>query len=202
MFKKLFSKVRVGSFFGASAYELEHFMCGIGEAVIADTTITIRNYPFEPSLVFPEKVISVNELDAISWNSYPPLLKIGKEVIFISREKSEELRMFAERNGVQIFEGSLSWDWLLEPYLDTEYTNEIHERVMQRLQENGIEKQEVERIRREVGDQMNKYNFDTMLWEWGRLGLMDVLCAMRVKYTKKEFADFYHRAMEIQLRSK
>ena len=41
-----------------------------------------------------------------------------------------------------------------------------------------------------------------MLWDWGVLGLSDVLGAMRVKYNKEEFVDFYNRAMEIQLRTK
>lgn len=41
-----------------------------------------------------------------------------------------------------------------------------------------------------------------MLWDWNGLGLPDVLGAMRVKYTKEEFAEFYKRAMEIQLRTK
>ncbi len=38
---------------------------------------------------------------------------------------------------------------------------------------------------------MSKFNFKTMLWEWGDLGLNDVLAAMCVKYDKKEFEDFY-----------
>ncbi|WP_417602277.1 hypothetical protein [Owenweeksia hongkongensis] len=47
---------------------------------------------------------------------------------------------------------------------------------------------------------MLKYNFDTMLWEWGGLDLSDVLAAMRVKYNDEDFGNFYKQAMEIQLR--
>jgi hypothetical protein len=96
----------------------------------------------------------------------------------------------------------MNWDWLLEPYVDTEYTDEIDLRLTDLLSKNGIYKEEIDIIRDEVKEQMFKYNFDTMLWEWGGLGLSDVLAAMRVKYNKEQFANFYDRAMEIQLRTK
>ena len=70
------------------------------------------------------------------------------------------------------------------------------------MEKNGILNEEIDTIRHEVKEQMLKYNFDTMLWEWGGLGLSDVLSAMRVKYDKEKFVDFYNRAMEIQLRTK
>lgn len=147
-------------------------------------------------------MISANEINAISWDSYPPLIRIENEVIFISRENAEDLRRFVERNEIEIFESSRSWDWLLEPFLDTEYTEETDQRIISLLKENGFDKQEVYMIRNEVKEQMMKYNFDTMLWEWGCLGLQDVLSAMRLKYSKQDFIDFYRRAMEIQLRTK
>lgn len=73
-------------------------------------------------------------------------------------------------------------------------------RVTERLKEKGIETTEVEKIRSEVGAHMYKYNFDTMLWDWCSLGLVDVLSAMRAKYNKEEFRDFYIRALEIEKR--
>lgn len=69
------------------------------------------------------------------------------------------------------------------------------------LSENGISNEEVKNIRNEVKNQMIKYNFDTMLWEWGGLGLEDVLAAMRAKYNDKKFSEFYKRAMEIRFRN-
>tara|TARA_R110002020_G_scaffold23460_5_gene78008 strand:- start:1441 stop:1731 length:291 start_codon:yes stop_codon:yes gene_type:complete len=93
-------------------------------------------------------------------------------------------------------------DRILEPYLDTEFTKENQERVTERLSENGIEPSEVDKIRGEVGMQMYKYNFDTMLWDWCSLGLADVLSAMRARYNTDEFRDFYKRALEIEKRAK
>ena len=69
------------------------------------------------------------------------------------------------------------------------------------MNKGGISNDEINSIRNEVKDQMMKYNFDTMLWEWGGLGLEDVLAAMRAKYNKVKFDDFFKRAMEIQFRN-
>jgi len=46
---------------------------------------------------------------------------------------------------------------------------------------------------------MLKYNFDTMLWEWCFLGTLDVLSAMRTKYKKEQYKEFYERVMKIAL---
>lgn len=191
-----------GAFFGSSKYEMKNLLCGIGESEILDSEIKISKYPFEPSSVFPEKVISVNEINAISWDSYPPLIRIDNEVIFISREYSDQLKKFADNNKIETFEATRNWDWLLEPYVDTEYTDETDLRLTELLKKNGILKEEIDKIRSEVKEQMFKYNFDTLLWEQGGLGLSDVLGAMRVKYDKEQFAEFYNKAMEIQLRKK
>ncbi len=203
--KNIFKKKKeplTGVFFGSSEFEMKNLICGIGESEILDSEIKISKYPFEPSSIFPEKVINANEISAISWNSYPPLVRINNEVIFISREYSDQLKKFADRNKVETFEATRNWDWLLEPYVDTEYTDETDQRLRGLLEKNGILNEEIDTIRDEVKEQMFKYNFDTMLWDWGGLGLSDVLSAMRVKYNKEQFVDFYNRAMEIQLRTK
>ncbi len=203
--KKIFKRKKdplTGAFFGSSEREMKNLICGIGESKIMESKIKISKYPFEPSIAFPEKEFEADEINAISWDSYPPLIKIGNEVIFISREYSDDLKQFAERNKVRTFEATRNWNWLLEPYVDTEYTDETDLRLTDLLEKNGIIKEDIDKIRREVKEQMFKYNFDTMLWDWCSLGLSDVLGAMRVKYSKEQFADFYNRAMEIQLRTK
>jgi len=167
-FKNIFKKKKElmkGAFFGSSKYEMKNLLCGIGESEILDSEIKISKYPFEPSSVFPEKVISVNEINAISWDSYPPLIRIDNEVIFISREYSDQLKKFADNNKIETFEATRNWDWLLEPYVDTEYTDETDLRLTELLKKNGILKEEIDKIRSEVKEQMFKYNFDTLLWE-------------------------------------
>ena len=94
------------------------------------------------------------------------------------------------------------WGWILEPFLDTEFTAETDQRLTRLLESYGMTVENVQYLRAEVATQMVKYNFDTMLWEWVSFNASDVLRAMRVKYNKKEFRDFYKRVMEIALLTK
>lgn len=201
--KAFFNKakhLRKGAFFNSSQIEMDNFLCGIGESEILESEIRITDYPFKPSQAYPSRIFQASEIDAISFNSYPPLLKVNDEVIFISREHSNSLKLFITRNQVSTFEPTRNWSRILEPFLDTEYTPSNHDKILQLLSANNILENELILIREEVRSQMLKYNFDTMLWEWGDLALSDVLAAMRVKYNEEDFQDFFKRAMEIQLR--
>ena len=167
-----------------------------------DNEILISDYPFEPSLAFPNKVIKASEISSMSLDFGVCKIYVLEDIVFVSAEKKEVLKKFAEKHKVQLIATSWNWDWILEPYLDTEFTKENEQLVLDRLKENGIGQLEVDQLRAEVGKQMYKYNFDTMLWDWCSLGLADVLSAMRAKYKTNEFRDFYKRAIEIDKRIK
>ncbi|MFD2561620.1 hypothetical protein [Aquimarina rubra] len=179
-----------------------NLLCGIGDSEIHENTILISNYPFEPSFAHPEKLIKAIEIDAICVDFGALKIKIKDDIVFVSVEKKDALKTFAEKNNIPLIPHSWNWDWILEPYLDTEFTEENNKRVTARLLENGFSKIEINTIRKEVGKQMYKYNFDTMLWDWCSLSLFDVLSAMRAKYSKEEFREFYKRAIEIEKRKK
>jgi hypothetical protein len=203
IFKKIFSNKKDssrGGFLGTLGYKGDNLICGIGESKICDTEIEILKYPFKPSVVYFNNKIKVDQISAICFDAYPPLIRIENEVIIVSRENADALKKFAERNNIQLFVETRNWNWILEPYVDTEYMAEDDRRISELLNENGISKSEIDQIRDEVGKQMYKYNFGTMLWDWCSLGLQDVLSAMNAKYNENEFADFYKRAMEIELR--
>ena len=189
-----------GSFFNSSKYEMENLICGIGKSEISKDTIMIKNYPFEPSIAYPEKKFKSNEIEGICLDASPNYFKVKNELIFISKEYKTELKEFANRNKIEIFNQTWNWDRILEPFLDTEFNEKEKEITINWLIKNGISKTETKILRSEVYTQMYKYNFDTMLWDWISLGLFDVLSAMRVKYNKNEFIEFYNRAMEIELR--
>ncbi|MCP3929743.1 MAG: hypothetical protein GY705_11650 [Bacteroidetes bacterium] len=195
-------KVKVGSFFDSTPDELEKFLCGIGESEIKQTEIIIDNYPFEPSQVHPNRIIHFSEIDEIHLDNYPPTIKMGAELIFISREKIEPLGAFAENNKIPTTNRNANWQWITEPFLDTEYSEDQKERTIKILNANGISRDEVKQLRDEISKQMLKYNFDTMLWEWAALGLDDVLPAMRPKFGKEAFEEFYWKAMEIEQRKR
>lgn len=195
-------KTSKGAFFNATEYEMKNFLCGIGASKITENSIEITDYPFEPSIAYPNKTIKASEIDFISIDVGLCKIYVADDIIFVSAEKQEELKEFVENNNIKLIEHSWNWDWILEPYLDTPFTKEVAQQVLQKLIANGISKQEVDQIRTEVGEQMYKYNFDTMLQDWCSLGITDVLSAMRVKYGKNEFRDFYKRAIEIYKRRK
>ncbi|MFD2034452.1 hypothetical protein ACFSKL_06600 [Belliella marina] len=181
---------------------MKNLLCGIGKSNITDRQIQFSDYPFEPSYVYPNKTIQANEIDSMSVDFGICKIHIADDIVFVSAVKKEELKEFAKNNKIELTETSWNWDWILEPYLDTEFTKESEKRVLEKLIENGFEKKEVDKIRVEVGKQMYKYNFDTMLWDWCSLGLSDVLSAMRAKYNESEFREFYKRAIEIDKRKK
>ncbi|WP_299439808.1 hypothetical protein [uncultured Aquimarina sp.] len=179
-----------------------NLLCGMGDSEIGKDTILIKEYPFEPSIAYPEKLIKASEINSICVDFGVLKIKIKDDIVFMSAEKKEQLKIFAEKNKIPLFAYSWNWDWILEPYLDTEYTTENDQLVTDRLLENGFDKIEINEIRKEVGKQMYSYNFDTMLWDWCSLSLIDVLSAMRAKYNKEDFRDFYTRAMKIEKREK
>ena len=180
---------------------MRNLFCGIGESEILRRSIRISGYPFEPSSVHPNKEIYANEIEAIHLKEAPNTFGIGKELVFLSREYATELENFAKRNKIEVSDRASNWNLINEPFLDTEFDEKQKQRTLELLESNGISMEEVEKLRQEVGKQMYRYNFGTMLWEWCFLGLSDVLSSMRAKLDKKAFHEFYWRAMEIEQRS-
>ena len=184
-----------------NAITAKRLLCGIGTSSIGESIIEITDYPFEPSVVYPSASIEAHEIDAISLEFGVCKVYVKDDIVFVSAEKKKELELFAKVHNLKLIPYSWNWDLLLEPYLDTEFTKENEQRVLERLLENGFTANEIDAIRAEVEKQMYAYNFDTMLWDWCSLSLSDVLSAMRAKYNKVQFRDFYSRALEIEKRS-
>jgi len=180
--------------------EIGMFSIGLGESNIENNKIIISKYPFEPSLIYPDKNILPHEISEIHLDEYPPTLKVGEELIFISREKIDLLKEYAIKNNIKLKKRHSNWDYITTPFLDTEYDDEQNANIENKLKSNGILKEELINLRKEIAEQMYKYNFDTMLWEWCSLGLNDVLLAMRPKLSKQKFNEFYWKAMEIEQR--
>jgi hypothetical protein len=191
---------RIGSLLGTIKRYVGVPFCGIGEATILEYKIMFEGYPFEPSTVYKNGSIKWEDVDEIHLGCFPPTLKIGPELVFIERGKLAELKVFAERHELKQAKRNSNWDWITEPFLDTEFSPEEQRKTIEFLSKNGITESETMRLREEISEQMVKYNFDTMLWEWCSLGLSDVLSAMRAKYDKSTFEKFYWRAMEIEMR--
>lgn len=198
--KNIFKQKKNEAFFNSTDYEMNNLLCGIGKSKIQENEIYISEYPFEPSVAYPNKLIKANQIDFICADFGLCKIYVENDIVFVTAEQREEILKFAENNRIKLKKHSWNWDWILEPYLDTEFTADNEKRIEKCLTDVGIDKTETDKIRKEVGKQMYKYNFDTMLWDWCSLGLCDVLSAMRVKYDKPEFENFYKKAIEIDKR--
>ncbi|AXT58527.1 hypothetical protein J8L88_22355 [Aquimarina sp. MMG015] len=179
----------------------KNLFCGIGNSEIQENAIWFYKYPFEPSIIYPERLVHASEIESIGMEFGAIKIFLKDDIVFISAEKKETLKAFAERNAIPLSPYSWNWDWILEPYLDTELTKEHGELLITRLQENNFNETEIIKIRNEVEKSMYIYNFDTLLWEWNSLSLLDVLSAMRATYKKEDFRAFYKRALEIEKRN-
>jgi hypothetical protein len=188
------------SMFSTSKQEINDMLtpCFSHIAIEPDELI-ISDYLFEPSIAFRKPNIQVSQITDIDLNAYPPTVRVGDEVIFLSSQHKDNLRLFAYANQIPITERPDIWSWILEPFLDTEFTNDTNERVNHLLRRYGLDENAVTELRNEIKIQMLKYNFDTMLWEWVNLGANDALSAMRTKYESNVYSDFYWRVMKIAL---
>jgi len=185
--------------FSTSKSEVRELLVSTGQLTIGDDFLKIENYPFEPSIAYGQTIFKTNQIDDIDFKSYPPTFRVGNELIYLTSEKKVELEEFATRNNIKTIERPMIWGWILEPFLDTEFTTETDQRLTKHLENYGLTADHVKSLRAEVETQMLKYNFDTMLWEWGGFDALDVLKAMRTKYKKEVFDNFYRRVMEIAL---
>jgi hypothetical protein len=185
--------------FSTSKTEVSELLVSMGQLTIGGAFIKIENYPFEPSIAYKQTIFKTDQIDNIDFKSYPPTFKTGDELIFLTAERKVELEEFATKNNIKTVERPWIWSWILEPFLDTEFTTETDQKLRKLLEDYGLTSDQVKSLREEVKTQMLKYNFDTMLWEWGGLDASDVLRAMRTKYDKHEFEDFYKRVMTIAL---
>ena len=170
-----------------------------GDLKIEQDFIIVENYPLQPSIAYKSKWIGASEIINIDLKAADPTIQIGGKLIFVPANIKEIFVNFATANNIPTVERADIWDWLLEPFLDTEYLEETHKRLATLLTTYGLTEDKVSAIRAEVKTQMLKYNFDTMLWDWAHLGTLDVLCTMRTKYNAEQFADFYKRVMNIAL---
>jgi hypothetical protein len=183
----------------ASPDELKQLLAPTGEVIVGDDHIEIRNYLFEPSVAFGRTTFHAAEIGDLDLTAHPPTMRIDRELIFLTAEKKAELDAFAQRNKVKIASREPIWDWILEPFLDTEFTRDQEARLESLLALHGLDPGIVGEIRKEVEVQMIKYNFDTMLWAWTGLGACDVLRAMRTAYDRDVFRIFYRRVMAVAL---
>ena len=177
----------------------KRFFPGMGEAAITPEGIHLRDYPFAPSVVHPERLLTPADIASVTFGT-PLLLQVGDDFVFVSREREAALRVFAKAHRIPERPVNYNWSFLLDPYLDTDSDDDDRARGELRLTASGIPPAEVAAIRDEVGGPMAYYNFGLMVWEWTFFTLYDVVCVMHACVRPAAFADFYARATAVERR--
>jgi len=175
------------------------------EILFTDEGIEFSGYIFSPSSVYPCGIIKYSDIKEILPDFFPPEIRTHSgEILFVSAPYKEELKRVAEKNNIPLNSRADLWSLILEPFLDTEFSDESKEITLTILESNGVSRKLCEELRREAGEAMYAYNISSGLWEWIHLGLYDLLSAFRgylsgeeFKMPENEFKEFYWRAMEI-----
>jgi hypothetical protein len=179
---------------------------------IYDDYIAFTEYPFKCSSAYKNGAIHATDIAEAVDSFFPPVIRTtGNELIMIPylKEKSDTnaLLLFCERNNIAVNKRTDIWEMILDPFLDTEHSEEYIEASYNTLDKYGITRTECKEIRREVKDRMFAYNFESCLWEWFHLGLYDVLnagCGIlsgeKHRLSDNDFEKFYFKAMNIALK--
>ena len=124
--------------FSTSKSELKELLVSTGQLTIGEDFLKIEDYPFEPSVAYRQTIFKADQIDDLDFKSYPPTFRVGEELIFLTREKKDELKNFAKSNNIKTVERPIIWGWILEPFLDTEFTPETDERSTKILEDYGL----------------------------------------------------------------
>lgn len=163
------------------------------------------DYPFSAASIYPNGIIHKDKIKEVLLNQFPPEIRtLDGEILFISAPYKEKLKIFAQNNNIPIVKRVDIWSLILEEFLDTEFSEEDRGSVFKILEDCGVNRDEVIRIRKSLQELMIAYNFKSMLWEWFHLGLYDLLQAYNgklagnnYKLNNREFKTIYWKAMEL-----
>lgn len=175
------------------------------KAVFDSSGIHISDYPFPPASIYPYGRINCSAIRDVDPSAGPLEIRTRNgETIFVSAEQAEAFNAWVTKLELPIVRRVDAWHLILESFLDTEFSSDQNERTLVALNQIGISRREVMRIRSSVGSAMLAYN--GLLWDWAHLGLYDVLTATRNRIGwfpfahrvfGKRYNGFYWSAMEL-----
>ncbi len=163
--------------------------------------LEFQNYEFPVASVWQSPHLKAENIREIHLNhrAPPEIITQQGEVLFVSATQRPYLRLFAQINQIPDVDILDVWSLLLEPYLDTEFSEEYQQRTHQLLNKSGFSPDEINAIRERVGS--NVLNYNTLLWEWVHLGQYDLFHAFDLSNKANgETQEFYAWANQIALR--
>ena len=167
--------------------------------------VSYRWYPFPGSSVHRWGAIPFTAIRDVDPEAAPPEIRtLAGETLFVPGGQRYEFATLAKDRSLPVVKRPDTWSLILEPFLDTAFTEEHHQQTILQLEAFGVNKNVVLTTREEVGNAMLAYN--ALLWDWCHLGLYDVLTAVRSspsltslihRFSRKRYTDFYWNAMKI-----
>lgn len=159
--------------------------------------LRFTRYPFEPATVFPTGTLEADGIAEVNLG-WPSRVRLTSgDIVFVPGPGKEALVTFINENDVRVERRVSVWSALLAPFLDTWEDQATIDGQFAWFAGLGLDRDAVDRWRREVAVAMLAYNFGTGLWEWAHLDLYDLLVAQRARLTRRAFADFYARAIRL-----
>lgn len=150
-------------------------------------------YYFIESTINIKNKVQAEQINEVCIETLPPSFIINdNEVIFINYGQNKLLYEFALRNNIKVSKRLDIWEYLNTPYLDTEFEKTEKEKILVELEQNGISKSEVKKIRLKILPTMIMNFF---AWDWQYLGQYDYLQWTALNDNK------YWWSMEIALRN-
>lgn len=160
----------------------------------------IRQYEFPTSSIRENPIIYADQINEVNLNTYPPSMVINhREVIFIEEKYQAEFMDFVKRNELKISNRLDIWEVINRVFLDVELSEEDIEQDLQKLEENGIPRDEAKDIQQKVQGVMT--GWAAVAWEWNYLGHYDLLLNKKQSFLLFLPTDFYWWTMEIALRN-
>jgi len=178
--------------------------------IIKNEYIEYLSYDLPFTSVYPKGKLYFNQISEYIENFIPPAIRTNKnELIFVNEKIKKELKSIFIKNNIEIVKREDLWSYILECFLDTEFTKRTEIYCYEKLKENGINKEKCDGIRKCINNMMISYNFDSCLWDWTYLGLFDLLSAAngilsgaKYKMSKDKYKSFYQEAKKIALQGK
>ncbi len=165
-----------------------------------ENSIEISQYEFQISTIRENSIINVEDIDEVSFNTYPYSFVIRKnEIIFIEERYNQEFEDFVKQHNIKISQRVDIWKLINEVFLETKFSNEHYENSIKALQNAGFTKQEIAQIRQKVGELMSGWG--SVSWKNDYLGHYDLLLNKKQSFLLLFPKDFYWWSMEIALRN-
>ena len=172
--------------------------------------VNIAWYPYTPATVFPNGVLAYDSIREICVTSLPFEIRTKRgELLLVPASNKDAMIAAAQARGIPILRRIDVWGLILEPFVDTEFTEKMDAKTRTELLATGVDEVTLTRMRDRLARIVGDYNLK-FVWNWWGLSLFDAFDAIqfcsRIKVIQAmnddEYKQFYWEAMELAGRGK